>query len=143
MFEVGNAASSGVLSINLAVWSPDAYKRKLRMKVLIAGLALALSAHASGADGNYIAKLASAHDRVTQGRGSMADALDAGRLDGFVIAVADQSSLMGLICTPDQVTYEQLVAVTKKALREQPDRWHWDGHLVVQLALADAFPCKK
>ena len=59
------------------------------------------------------------------------------------MAVADDAIGIGVVCTPSQVSYEQLVAVTKKAIREQPDRWHVPGHIVVQMALMKAFPCKK
>lgn len=113
------------------------------MKSLIAMLALVLCGQVFAADGNYIAKLAEAHERVTQGKGAGQDAFNYGRLEGFVIAVADEASLMGMLCTPDQVTYDQLVAVVKKAIREQPDRWHLQGYMVVQMALFKAFPCAK
>lgn len=112
-------------------------------KILIAVLLTAFYGASHAADGNYMAKLSDAHDRVLNGKGTLQDALDAGRLEGFVMAVADRISVSGVLCTPDQVTYEQLVAITKKAVREEPDQWHMNGHYIVGVALTKAFPCNK
>ena len=115
----------------------------MRAVLAIAFLFLSSLAQAEGFDGNYLIMLAFAHDRAIEGRGSLEDAVNAGKLAGYVAAVADRAIFMKVVCYSSSVTYEQIIAVTKKSIRNDPASWNLPGFLVIQTALVDAFPCKK
>lgn len=63
-----------------------------------------------------------------------------GMLSGYVLGVIERDSNTS-ICVPDGVTVKQLVAIVKKYLAANPEKWNLPGHIVVFLALFRTFPC--
>lgn len=50
---------------------------------------------------------------------------------------------VGLFCTPEEVTTEQLRDVVSKYLNDHPEELHFRAEPLVVSALAKAFPCSK
>jgi hypothetical protein len=48
-----------------------------------------------------------------------------------------------IVCQPDDVTADQLIAIVKKYLRDHPDQLHKTAAELIFNAYAKAFPCKK
>ena len=69
--------------------------------------------------------------------------LSAGIYYGYLYAAADVFRDTGAICTRNNVTRGQLVAVVTKYLKANPGKWDNSAISLVFTALTDAFPCKK
>ena len=62
---------------------------------------------------------------------------------GYVAGVVDSFDGIGIFCAPVGITLLQLVAIVKKYLEENPERWHITASKLVAEALQKSFPCKK
>lgn len=71
-----------------------------------------------------------------------ADFMDAAAGSGYVEAVADSFNGM-LFCTPQNVTVDQIRAITLKYLTAHPEKWDGVAAFQVMNALTEAFPCRK
>ncbi len=47
------------------------------------------------------------------------------------------------LCIPPRVTRGQLMEITKKYLKEHPDKWHIEMSSLFFLAIKETFPCKE
>jgi hypothetical protein len=45
-------------------------------------------------------------------------------------------------CVPEEVTVGQEISIVVKYLREHPEKLHYPGSVLVNIALNEAFPCK-
>lgn len=68
--------------------------------------------------------------------------LSTAMLGGFVIGVVDAYSGISL-CPPNGITAGQLIAMVKKEVRINPERWDMPARTIVFLAISKTFPCKK
>jgi hypothetical protein len=93
-------------------------------------------------DGNQLNQWAGAHERASEHRASSDDFTGAAHIHGYVIATAEAFDGR-LFCIPMGATAGQLVAVTRKYLREYPERWNEPASQLVIAALTAAFPCAK
>jgi hypothetical protein len=62
---------------------------------------------------------------------AISDSLAGGSIDGFHA------------CISPQINIEQLMAVVRKHVIENPGEWHYSAEGVVASALADVFPCER
>lgn len=63
---------------------------------------------------------------------------------GYILGVADALQLEGRTCRPHApLGLSQVLAVVKKYLRDNPERWNLPGYMAVSNALVDAFPCRQ
>jgi Rap1a immunity proteins len=65
---------------------------------------------------------------------------------GLCLGIVSTFNMIGSyvnICSPDNVTNNQLVRVVVKYIDDRPARWHEDFRLLAQEALFAAWPCKK
>lgn len=67
--------------------------------------------------------------------------LDQDFCTGYIAGAFDAMSASRVIC-PTQTTTAQVLAVTRKFLRDHPEIWHSHPAIVVQAALQSAFPCR-
>lgn len=90
----------------------------------------------------------------TEPLGTQSDALLAGRCFGMVRGIVSFRELIfpymegnGFtkpVCFPEQgIAVEQAVRVVLKYLNDHPEKLHMDDAILVAVALADAFPCRK
>jgi hypothetical protein len=61
---------------------------------------------------------------------------------GYTAAVTDSLVLGKEICRPTGVTGNQIIAIIRKHLEANPDRWHLHGYTLIREALKGAFPCE-
>lgn len=83
-----------------------------------------------------------AHDRIAEGRGLSTDSDDASTFRGYILGVHDMADGLSL-CTKNDTTAGQLVAIVKKYLKANPEKWGDPGEVIVLNALMPVFPCKK
>jgi hypothetical protein len=69
----------------------------------------------------------------------------AGVFDGFDLGTISQPSSKHLVyfCLPVGTTLEQIVAVVKKYILDNPKDWQTSANTQVTLAIMKAWPCKK
>jgi len=68
-------------------------------------------------------------------------AFKSGLYSGYVNGVVDTNDEI-LFCTTRGVTRGQLSAVVTKYLNNNPERWNYAAHILVNDAMKNAFPCK-
>jgi Ssp1 endopeptidase immunity protein Rap1a len=112
----------------------------------LAAVLVGFSAVAAGEmnyDGYELARFAAVHERAMQGggRAATADLTPIAYYQGFVNGVVLTTRNSGVFCPPISSTYGQLWATVAKFLRENPEQWNHDPAILVQAALAHAFPC--
>ena len=104
------------------------------------------TARAEFVDGNKLKGWLDADARVEakQQTPSQQDIFDAGRAQGFVVAAWDVGiDAHFCVTSPKPATVEQVMAVAKKYLDENPARWSSSGHSLVQESFRRSFPCKR
>lgn len=112
------------------------------LRALFFIFALSVSGWATAYDGKALLELAKSHDLALASRANIPQAVEAAKLIGYVSALTDEAALDQIICLPEGVSYEQLTEIAKKFIRSKPTLWHLPGHLLVQISLKEAFPCK-
>lgn len=60
---------------------------------------------------------------------------------GYVAGVADSSVAVQILCIPNGTTIGQLMAMTSKYARENPDKWLETANNTVFAALHPTFKC--
>lgn len=101
----------------------------------------AAGASAAFVNGSELQRLMNANDRALEGRSSGRDTQDANLLTGYVLGVVDAGG--GTYCLPKATHSSQIVAIVKKHLKENPERWGESGDALVASALTPLFGCKK
>jgi hypothetical protein len=104
------------------------------------------TARAEFVDGNRLKGWLDADARVEakQQAPSQQDIFDAGRAQGFVVAVWDVGiDAHFCVTSPNPVTLEQVMAVARKYLEANPARWSSTAHSLVQESFRRSFPCKR
>jgi uncharacterized membrane protein len=61
----------------------------------------------------------------------------------YILGAADALSIAGKFCNSGNAWTLQAVAVTKKYIRDHPEKWSKHASFLVQDALSQAFPCAK
>jgi hypothetical protein len=108
---------------------------------------LALPAHALS--GNDILQDCAEYDTAKNKQsGSVQEAYDTGSCFGYIAGAADYARDVPVIpglCVklPRGATYNQIVAVVIKWLKDHPQELHQSGHFLVYRALFEAWPCPK
>jgi hypothetical protein len=117
---------------------------------MIAAVALMLSAGPASADyltGNKLLAKCRAHEKAQAAGGTTNDiqvAAAAMQCSGYVLGYVDGLlTHSDLVCLPDGITYEQILAVTLKHLKENPAQLHRPSGDLVMEALREAWPCPK
>jgi hypothetical protein len=118
----------------------------LRAVLIVVTVALLLSpsvAESGFFGGQKLKQRLDATERVERGttRG-VGDFSDASYGIGYVIGVADAYDDVHF-CLPTEVAVGQVVAMVRKYLAENPDKWNQPGELIVLFALRPHFPCKR
>jgi Rap1a immunity proteins len=67
--------------------------------------------------------------------------LDRGWLSGYVAGVHDSLKIQRCFCSPDRVSVGQVSDVVIKYLADNPDKRHYQAHILVRDALSKAWPC--
>lgn len=95
-------------------------------------------------DGNRLVAAMRGYDNVNTGSKENVDYMKASEFRGYVFGVVDATVSIGqrLYCLPQKADAQQIMAVVSKYLKAKPENWHSAAHLLVLLALQDAFPCK-
>ena len=113
-------------------------------------LMLMLSAGPASADyltGNKLLAKCRAYEKFTAAGHTTNDIQVAGSVSycqGYVYGLADGLKYYGApTCYPDGITYEQILAVTLKHLKENPAQLHRPSGDLVMEALQEAWPCPK
>jgi hypothetical protein len=71
-----------------------------------------------------------------------AQAVTGGNAQGYITGVAD--ALDGvLFCIPNDVKVGQLIAMTERYLRDNPDKWNRNADTLIVESLRPSFPCAK
>lgn len=98
-------------------------------------------ANARFVDGNTIMEWS------TTGGGVDNSSTSNGLLMGFVIGVVDANverwAQYKQACIPRGVEAKQLVTVTSRYLKDNPQKLSSDGFLIVHTAMSKAFPCRE
>jgi hypothetical protein len=105
-------------------------------------------------DGSSLLKKCSLAVRAFDGEPlSSADAVEGPLCTGYVMGVHDmdytvqtlekheKTSLLSHACVPSNVSTNQVVPVTVKYLRDNPDRLHMPASILVIDAVRSSFPC--
>ena len=115
---------------------------------MMAAVVLMLGAGPSAADyltGNKLLAKCRAYEKFTAAGSTTNDiqvAAIAMQCRGYVLGVADGMKNGGApTCYPDGITYEQILAVTLKHLKENPAQLHRPGSDLVREVLREAWPC--
>lgn len=143
LLSLGHLTPIGASARHLAGSKLPLHMLKLICRAAFTSVLLIITPYGSCHDGNSIMQMAGAHDRAISGKGDTKDAVDAGKLIGFVSAVADGAIADGYVCLPPGVTYEQMVEVAKKSMRNMPAAWHMPAHTLIFAALLESFSCKR
>lgn len=102
---------------------------------------ISTSANARFVDGNTIMEWS------TTGGGVDNSSTSNGLLMGFVIGVVDANverwAQYKQACIPRGVQAKQLVTVTTRYLKDNPQELSRDGFLIVHTAMSKAFPCRE
>jgi len=95
-------------------------------------------------DGNRLVAAMRGYDNLNTGSKESIDYMKASEFRGYVFGVVDASISLQqrLYCLPQKADAQQITAVVAKYLKAKPENWHTAAHLLVLLALQDAFPCK-
>jgi len=115
------------------------------MKSLIAVFAFVLCGVANAAfyDASKLQSRLNAIDRVESGKFTDSDALDVAYGVGYVAAVVDGAVEDKSVCLPPRTSLEQIVAIARKFMRDNPAIWNMSASTVVITSLVITFPCKK
>lgn len=108
--------------------------------LLVALISLGADALAGFWSGNTLMPGVRARERILQGNPSADDYNHAFVFRGYVVGVADTSTLS---CLPKGTSVDQIESVVIKFMNSNPERWELPGEALVSIALANAFPCKK
>lgn len=117
-----------------------------RTRTLAAALALGLAlfcnvAPAAFFDGYQLKEWSDADSRIDNGGKSSADFQKEAYFTGYVSGVHD--IVRGVIvCPPQNAKLGQLMAVVRKYLLANPEKWNQSAGVLVLNALTQAFPCK-
>ena len=115
---------------------------------MMAAVALMLSAGPAVAKvltGNWLLAKCRAYEKFTAAGSATNDIQVAGNAmlcRGYVWGYADGENYGGgAVCYPDGVTYDQILAVTLKHLKENPAQLHRPSGDLVMEAVQEAWPC--
>lgn len=93
-------------------------------------------------DGNRLSELISSDDKLEHGPGDVVDYQRRGILLGYVRGVSEEK-MYRRFCPPEGTTVDQVLAVVKKYIRDNPTTWNQPANVRVTKSLSIAFPCKK
>jgi len=110
------------------------------MKKIILVLILTLGLQASFKSGNDLAKDKVEYEKPDNDKTKIWYSSSA--YINYIFGVHD--SLEGIfICTPNNVTGRQIIAIVGKYIDNHPEEWNKSALYLVVPPLANAFPCKK
>lgn len=92
-------------------------------------------------DGRKVADWSSAYERTQAGTSRTGDHQDAAKLLGYVAGVADTSVAVKILCIPTGTTIGQLMAMTSKYAKENPEKWLETANNTIFAALYPTFKC--
>jgi hypothetical protein len=93
-------------------------------------------------DGTKLRQLSEANARMTGTNFFQQDPADSARFLGYLHGAAD-AEIYVTHCPPPGFSGTQLIGVVNKYMANNPELWNMSGALIVKIALAKAFPCKK
>lgn len=112
----------------------------MKYAFLLAAL-LSGNAWAEFMTGNDLLRLAEANNRVTSRTASDADYQDSSQFFGYLQGAFDANR--NLVCPPSGFTTGQLSEIVKKFIRNNPEKLHFTGDVIVLLAMSESFTCKQ
>jgi hypothetical protein len=71
------------------------------------------------------------------------DPLDANVCTGYLLGSFDQMSFAHLICPPDGFSTQQAMAIGRKYLKDNPEKWHLHPAFLLREAFSGSFPCRR
>ena len=118
-------------------------KNFLTLASTLAILLSATVAHANFYDGTWLNAALLKDEKARKEKVPAADAQEGALAVGYVIGIVDGFEAAQLLCVPDKVTVEQVIAMVQKTLKESPDKWNQPADVLVLQALKPAWTCKK
>lgn len=99
-------------------------------------------AHAHFYDGTWLNAALLKEEKARKEKVPAADAQEGALAVGYVIGILDGLEGAQLMCVPDKVTIDQVIAMVQKTLKENPDKWNQPADVLV-LQAVKAWTCKK
>jgi hypothetical protein len=113
--------------------------------VLVIGalVLFANEAYAGFYEGKSLVEGLSAYEKIENGKGGPMDYMLASQAIGYVNGIVDRAELEGKMCTPNNSTQKQYMAIVHKYVKANPELWTMPALPLVDIPLTQAFPCKK
>ncbi len=107
------------------------------MKKVILSIMVAISLHA----GNPIVDGSKAWEHYDNGNKNF-DSFLFGFYAGYILGIKDSENNI-LFCIPSNIEGEQILAIVRKYIKNNPEKWNKGNWNLVFTPLKEAFPCKK